>query len=158
MAQIARIAVDYLMKALTAEDGLAAACAAIGELPAIQNIAEQQIAADLNDKAASITYPNVCVYCDKVTNSLTEKFRTFSGTADLNIEVRVSHEHTNVLHAQLHAYVEAVASVLGRNRGTWAPGVFYAGVYEASFGAMKRGGRNYIQSARVHLQVHVSAD
>jgi hypothetical protein len=151
------------MRALSADDGLAAACTAVAqaageELAPLTTIAAQHMSADVFDKAANVVYPNASVYCDRVNNALTEKFRTFSGTADLNVEARVSHEHADALHAQLQMYVEAITSVLDRKRGVWSQGVFYAGGYEAAFSPMKRGGRGYVQSARVRLQVHISVD
>jgi hypothetical protein len=115
-------------------------------------------AADLLEKSTSARYPSFQVYCDRVINKLGEKFRTFSGTAELTVEIRVTHEHINELHERLNAYVQAVTDVLDTHRGTWAPGVFYPGTYEITFQPAKRGGKNFIQSARVRVETHVSVD
>ena len=39
----------------------------------------QNVAADIGDKANTMQYPAVNVYCDKIVNSLTEKFRSVLG-------------------------------------------------------------------------------
>ena len=83
------------------------------------------MAADLAEKTSGVRYPVVYVYCEKVVNDLREKFRTFSGTADLCVDIRVSHEHMDELQASLQTYVEAVTDVLDKKRGQWATGVFY---------------------------------
>jgi hypothetical protein len=121
-------------------------------------IVELQAASDLTEKAGAVKYPVVHVYCDRIQNTLKEKFRSFSGTADLNIEVRVSHDHLDGLQTQLRAYVQAITRVLERNRGSWDAGTWYSGTYEVIFSPVKRGGRNFLQSARIHFQVSVQAD
>ena len=116
------------------------------------------MAADVAEKTSGVRYPVVYVYCEKVVNDLREKFRTFSGTAELSVDIRVSHEHMDDLQGLLQAYVEAVTDVLDKRRGQWAKGVFYSGGYEIHFGPIKRGGRNFIQSAKVDLTVNVSVE
>ena len=147
MAQVAFIALNELTRLLQADgslpaDGILAGCAS----------------ADLLEKATTVTYPSFQVYCDRVVNKLNEKFRTFSGTAELVVEVRVTHEHIEELHSQMHSYVQVVTDILDRNRGTWMPGVFHAGTYEITFQPAKRGGKNFIQSARIRVETHVSLD
>lgn len=51
-------------------------------LQALSQLVIRNVAADLAEKTAGVVYPAFFVYCDKVSNSLREKFRTFSGTAD----------------------------------------------------------------------------
>jgi hypothetical protein len=89
---------------------------------------------------------------------LREKFRSFSGTTDLVIEVRVSHDRLEEIGRQTALYVEAVTNVLDQRRGSWRNGMFYSGGYEVAFGPVKKGGRNYIQTSRVTLQLVVSID
>jgi hypothetical protein len=163
MANAGRKAVEQLTTALRAEGGLEQQCADLAsaadvELVSIDasRVADSHIAAELAEKGAGVKYPMAYVYCDRVRNSLTEKFRTFSGTADLNVEIRVSHDHADKLQEQLQLYVEAVTMVLDKKRGQWDAGVFYTGGYEVSIAPVKRGGRNYLQTARVKLEVHVS--
>jgi len=66
----------------------------------------------------------VNVYCEKVKNQLTEKFRTFSGTAQMTIEVRHSQDRLEGLQDSLQLYTDAATQVLAANRGDWAMGCF----------------------------------
>ena len=72
------------------------------------------------------------------------------------VEVRVSQDRLEELQRNLEAYVEAVGEVLDRNRGGWGEGLFYAGGYEATFGPVKHGGKNFLQVAKVAFEVDVS--
>ena len=85
----------------------------------VTDILERNVAAELAEKTSEVRYPVVYVYCEKVVNDLREKFRTFSGTADLCVDIRVSHEHMDELQPSLQAYVEAVTDVLDKRRGSW---------------------------------------
>ena len=116
----------------------------------------QNVAADLAERASKLKYPVVNVYCEKVTNRLTEKFRRFSGTVQMTIEIRHSQDRLEGLQDSLHLYTDAAAQVLAANRGDWGNGMFYAGGYEASFGAVKQGGKNFIQVAKVTFEIGVS--
>lgn len=164
MARTESAAVGYLTGLLRGETGVDSRIGAMRaeniELPAISGveILEQHVSAEIAERAGSIRYPIAHVYCDRVVNQLREKFRTFSGTAQLNVEVRVSHDHIGELQKQLRICVEAVTDVLDGRRGSWGAGMYYAGGYEISFGPVKRGGRNFIQSAVVRLEVHISVD
>ena len=91
-----------------------------------------------------------------MVNELREKFRTFSGTVGLAIDVRVSHDRSEAIGELLNTYVDAVTDVLDRARGEWRPGVFYPGGYEVTFAAAKRGGKNFLQTAKVRLEVILS--
>jgi hypothetical protein len=163
MANPGRKAVEELTEALKAEGGLERLCADLANAAGVElvcidasRVADSHIAAELAEKGAGVKYPMAYVYCDRVTNSLTEKFRTFSGTADLSIEIRISHDHAEQLQQQLHVYIDAVTKVIDTKRGQWSGGVFYTGGYEVSISPVKRGGKNYLQTARVKLQVHAS--
>jgi len=101
-------------------------------------------------------YPFLQVYCDRLVNQQREKFRSFSGSARIVIELWTSEERAEEMEQRLYAYVEAVTRVLERNRGDWGQGVSYGGAYEVRFGEIKSGGRNYTQSAKVLAEVHVS--
>jgi hypothetical protein len=56
----------------------------------------------------------------------------------------------------LQLYVDAVTRVLDRSRGDWSEGMYYTGGYEVTFGAVKRGGKNFVQTAKVAFEVGVS--
>ncbi len=127
----------------------------LGEIPAGQ-IVRQNVSADLEEKSAGASYPAIRLYCEKLSNPLREKFRRFSGQAHMAIEVRVTRDRLEGLERSLQLYADAVMQVLDASRGDWGEGLFYAGGYEAVFGAVKRGGRAFMQAARISLEVEVS--
>ena len=165
MARISTIATSALVQHLAGEAGLSDKVGRLTLTSALQipqisasDILERHVAADVAEKTSGVRYPIVYVYCEKIVNDLREKFRTFSGTAELSVDIRVSHEHMDDLQSLLQNYVEAVTDVLDKRRGQWAKGVFYSGGYEIHFGPIKRGGRNFIQAAKVDLTVNVSVE
>jgi len=165
MARISSMVTSALTKHLSGEQGLPDK---VGQLilteeirvPQISaaDILERNVAAEIAEKTSGVRYPVVYVYCSKIVNELREKFRTFSGRAELTVEIRVSHEHMDELQPLLQTYVEAVTDVLDKKRGQWSAGVFYTGGYEIQFGAIKRGGKNFVQSAKLDLTVNVSVE
>jgi hypothetical protein len=163
MARVERIATAQLANLLRGDDGAVPISRQLIQQEQLQvsaleitAVLERFVAADVAEKASTARYPAIHVYCDRVSNTLKEKFRVFSGSAQLNIDVRVSHEHLDGLQEQLQIYVESVTEVLQRKRGTWGMGVMYTGGYEIIFSPVKRGGRNYFQSALIKLEVHIS--
>ena len=162
-ATIGSTTTTQVMQLITGTGGVNSSLAALtltdqalaGPLDVAQ-IRAQNVAADLAERATTVTYPTVNVYCEKVTNQLTEKFRTFSGTAQMTIEVRHSQDRLDGLQDSLQLYTDAVTQVLAANRGDWGNGMFYAGGYEASFGPVKQGGKNFIQVAKVTFGIGVS--
>jgi hypothetical protein len=127
----------------------------LGELTSRQVLA-QNVAPELAERTAGVQYPVFYVYCEKITNELREKFRTFSGKVRLAVDVRVSHDRLEDLSRTLELHVEAVTNVLDSQRGDWGGGIFFAGGYEVTFGATKHGGKNFIQTAKVTFDVDVS--
>lgn len=165
MARISKTAVSALSALLSGPGGLPENIRKINmdagrRVPSIsgEDIVERHVTADVAEKTSGVRYPSVYVYCEKVVNELREKFRRFSGTADLVIEIRVSHEHMDELQRVLHTYAEAITDILDSKRGHWTPGVFYTGGYSIQYGAVKRGGRNFLQSAKVELTVNGSME
>jgi hypothetical protein len=161
MAQVQTLATKRLLELLRANDGIAAVCEELRstaedgprEDPAVL---EQHISADLAEKAATVKYPVLHVYCDRVANKLTEKFRTFSGTASIVLELRVTHDHVTDLQRNLAFYVDALTEFLHRRRGDWGGGAFYTGGYDVAIQPVKRGGKNYLQAAAISLEVQMS--
>ena len=129
-------------------------------LPAIssQQIVSQNVAAELSERSTGSKYPLVYVYCGKIVNQLREKFRIFSGNAQMVAEVRVSQDRIEVMESHLQFYADAIMQVLDNNRGDWGDGVFYGGGYEVAFTAVKHGGRNFIQTAKVAFVLEISTD
>jgi len=119
-------------------------------------VLSQSVAPELAERTAGVQYPAIYVYCEKLTNEMREKFRTFSGKAKLAVEARVTHDRIEELSRRLEWYADAVTEVLDSHRGDWGGGIFYAGGYEVTFGACKRGGKNFLQTAKVTFDVDVS--
>jgi len=119
-------------------------------------IRAQNVAADLAEQGEIVRYPAIQVYCEKLVNSLIEKFRTFSGTVQMVAEVRHSQDRLQGLQESLEQYTDALTQVLDGNRGDWGSGMFYAGGYQVAYGAVKHGGKNYIQVAKVTFEIGVS--
>jgi hypothetical protein len=165
MAQTGSSSTRELARILQGESGIGFSIGQISErenfqLPLIEDsqIVTRNVTADLAEKTASVKYPLLHVYCDRVVNSLREKFRTFSGTSRMNVEIRVSHDRIEELETRLQLYVDAVTEVLDRNRGEWNRGMYYTGGYEVQFGAVKKGGKHFIQIAKVQFELNVSSE
>jgi hypothetical protein len=163
---MARIGTDVVQKTATilrAPAGLPEGVAAISETGGISlpvftsgQVITQNIPAELIEKTAGTQYPTYHLYCEKLQNTLREKFRTFSGTATLSADIRVTHDRLEGLDKRIQAYVDALTDVLDRQRGDWGGGLFFTGAYVVTFGAVKHGGKNFIQTAKVTFDVQVS--
>ncbi len=163
MAQVGSVGARKLTQMLADGEGLPASVAAVAEAAnerlqpiGTAQIVSQNVAADLVERSNSARYPSVHVYCEKLINTLREKFRTYSGKAHLAMEIRASQDRLEGLERQVQLYVDAVTRVLDRRRGDWGDGMFYGGGYEVVFGPVKRGGKNYLQTAKITLEVDVS--
>jgi hypothetical protein len=128
---------------------------ALAPIPPAQ-IFNQNVPVALAEKASAVKYPAMYVYTDRVRNLLTEKFRSFSGTVRTVTEVRVAQDRLDGLEEQLRLYVDAVTQVLDANRGSWGEGAFYTGGYEVAFDPVQHGGKNFLQIAKVSLEVNFS--
>lgn len=124
--------------------------------PGVRAIAALNASVDISEKTARMQYPALLVYCDKFSNTLKEKFRTFSGKAHTVIEIRHSQDILDGLETNLETYVDAVCAVLDASRGDWGSGLFYGGGYEVSYEPVARGGSNFLQRAKVGFDVEVS--
>ncbi len=163
MAQTGSVAVNRVIQMLSGNTGLAYSVQAMSDLSGVslQPIAIEQIqginvASEVAERSSGVRYPSVYVYCDRVKNTLREKFRTFSGQIRTNVEIRVSHDRLEGIEPQLQLYVDAITNVLDNNRGDWGDGSFFGGVYEINYGQVKHGGRNFVQSARVSFELEGS--
>ena len=142
--------VNSNLAALTAAGDTAANPLDVGQ------VRSQYVAPDIAERSTTVQYPAVNVYCEKVANTLVEKFRTFSGTVGMAIELRHSQDRLEGLQDALELYADALTQVLNAGRGDWGDGMFYGGAYEVSFGAVKKGGKNFIQVAKVTFEIGVS--
>ena len=102
-------------------------------------------------------YPAVNVYCEKIVNYLTEKFRTFSGQrADGDRGAAFAGPAGGAAGRVWNCTRTRLTQVLNSSRGDWGDGMFYAGGYEVAFGAVKQGGKNFIQVAKITFEIGVS--
>jgi hypothetical protein len=121
-------------------------------------IETRQAPAELNERQRRTRYPSLLVYCEKIENRLTEKYRRFSGTLRMVIEVRVGSDHLSELQTALQLQTDAVLDTFERSRGDWGNGLFWSGAYEVTFSAVKHGGPNYLQTAKIVCEVTLSRD
>ena len=165
MVSMARKATSKVIEIMNAPGGLNTNVAAQAQaesvtlppVPAARFFTDN-VSSDVAEKSADVKYTAVYVYCDKIVNDLKEKFRTFSGRLQMEIDVRVSQDRLDGMDRTSQLYTDAVAQILDQNRGDWGQGLFYPGGYEVSFGPVKHGGRNFIKSATVSFQVNASVD
>jgi hypothetical protein len=122
----------------------------------IQTVVGQNASVDISEKTGHAHYPAVLVYCDKLSNTLKEKFRQFSGKAHMVVEVRHSQDQLTAIEANLSTYVDSVCALLDDSRGDWGGGAVYGGGYEVSYEAVARDGKNFLQRAKVGFDVEVS--
>jgi hypothetical protein len=125
-------------------------------LPAIGTILTLSAPLDVYEKTASVKYPVASVYCARLRNTQMEKFRVFSGTALLVIEIRVSGANAADLETSLNSYVEAACEVLYNSRGRWTSIGTYAGAYEVKFQAMRLGGKQFTKASQIEFEIQVS--
>lgn len=163
MAAVGNVATNRVVEMLTAPTGLPFTVAALAEYEnvalaqiAAENVVAQNVSFELAERSIGVKYPVFYVYCEGVTNLLKEKFRTFSGKAYMAVEVRVSFDRLESLGRELELYTTGVTDVLDSHRGQWAAGMFYTGGYKVEFGPVKRGGKNFLQTARILFEVEVS--
>ena len=161
--RIGSLAAGKVIGMMTGPTGVSANAAALTSVglaapPAFSaaQIRTQNVSPDLAEKGDLVLYPAANVYCEKIVNSLAEKFRSFSGTLQMAIELRASRDRLTGLQDELELYADSVMSTLDANRGDWGDGMYYCGGYQVAFGAVKHGGKNYIQTAKVTFEIGVS--
>lgn len=121
----------------------------------VRTIVAMNAGVDLSEKTGYMQYPLMLVYCDRVSNTLKEKFRQFSGAAHVVVEARYSQDRLDRLQANAEVYADAICALLDDSRGDWGNGFFYSGGYEVSYGSVVRGGNNFLQIAKVGFDVEV---
>src|SRR6202167_6128718 len=122
----------------------------------IRTIVALNASAEISEKTGYVQYPMLLVYCDKLSNTLKEKFRQFSGKAHVVVEARHSQDVLSGIESSEEVYVDAVCALLDDSRGDWGSGLFYSGGYDVSYETVMRGGRNFLQRAKVGFDVEVS--
>ena len=122
----------------------------------IRSIMLQNVSIEIAETSGQPQYPALLVYCDKVQNLLQEKFRGFSGRVHLVIEVRQSQGTLHLIEQNTEMYVDAVCALLGEARGDWGDGASYSGGYEVEYQPVAKGGKNFVQRAKVSFAVELS--
>jgi hypothetical protein len=165
VTSLANTATSKLVTFLSAPTGVNANIAALQQsenvalaLIAAKSFFTENVSSDIAEKSLEYKYAAVYIYCGKIVNSLKEKFRTFSGVIQMEIDVRVSQDRLEGIDRKSQLYTDAVSQTLNQNRGDWGQGIFYPGGYEISFGSVKHGGRNFIKSAKISLDLDASVD
>jgi hypothetical protein len=165
MISLAHQASSKLVQLMTAPSGLNMNIAALAQAESVPlspvpatGFFTDNVSSDMAEKSTDLKYTAVYIYCGKIANDLKEKFRSFSGTLQMEIDVRVSQDRLDGIDRMSQLYTDAVTQVLDTNRGDWGQGLFFAGAYEIVFGPVKHGGRNFIKSAKVSFEVNASVD
>ena len=108
---------------------------------------------ELREKQQKIVYPICQIYCDQIQNDGKVKFRRFSGTYRVVVELTHSQDRLEGLTDTLQTTMDAVSDVFDRNSGNLGNGMVLKPGYVAEIDAIRRGGLHYQQSARVKCQV-----
>jgi hypothetical protein len=108
---------------------------------------------ELQEKQQKVVYPICRIYCDQIQNEGKVKFREFSGTYRVVVEVTHSQDRLEGLTDTLQATTDAVSDVFDRNSGNLGEGMVLVPGYQAEIDAVKKGGLHYQQSARVKCAV-----
>lgn len=161
MIGISKEVTEYVASHLSAKGGINSELSALRRAdphsPAdIRSFLSRNVAAELLEKTNQATYPSVLVYCEKLSNALQEKFRAFSGSARMSIEIRASDDRLEVLDRMTLVYTDAVCALLSSMRGMWTDKLMYNGGYEVTYQAVKTGGKHFMQATKITFDVDVS--
>src|SRR5258707_14895862 len=101
MANAGTLATTRLLHFLETPAGLSENLAAVAQLQGLKlapiearQIFTQSVAQKLVERSVDMKYPTLLLDCEKITNDLREKFRTFSGKPYMAVEVRGSQDRT----------------------------------------------------------------
>lgn len=121
-----------------------------------RSFTSENVSIDIAENAGQSQYPALLVYCDRVQNLQKEKSRAFSGKVHLVIEVRQTQEKLTMIESNTEMYVDAVCALLGDARGDWGDGASYSGAYQVDYEPVVKGGKNFVQRAKVNFAVELS--
>lgn len=108
-----------------------------------------RVPSEIHEKSVKAKSPVIHVYCDQIENRRTEKFRPFSGRMRLVTEVRVSQDRLEGITEALHVYLDALRDVVEQSAGCAGDGMYLDGEYEVTIEAVRKGGLNYQQVAKI---------
>lgn len=161
MIEISKTITEYVALHLSAAHGLNSTLLLLRQTDShspvdIRSFITRNVSAELLEKANQAAYPSMLIYCEKLTNNLEEKFRTFSGRARMTLEIRNSDDRLEVLDRGTLVYADAVCAQLSSMRGTWTDNLMYNGGYEVTYQPVKPGGKHFVQTAKITFEVDVS--
>ncbi len=151
-AQVLQMTADLL----NATAGLAASLtdyAALAEFMTAPVATVSHVPQELQERQKKVAYPICRVYCDQVQNDGRVKFRRFSGTYRVVVEVTHSQDRLEGITETLQSTADAVSDALDRNSGNLGAGMVLQPGYVAEVDEVKKGGLHYQQSARVKFMV-----
>ena len=122
----------------------------------VRSFTFENVSVEMAEAAGQTSYPAVFVYCDSAKNLQREKSRSFSGSVQLVIEVRQTQESLAQIEQNTEMYADAVCALLGDARGDWGDGASYTGGYRVDYEPVARGGKNFVQRAKVNFAVELS--
>ena len=108
---------------------------------------------EVEELQTKVVYPLCRVYCDQIKNDGKVKFRKFSGSYRVVVEITHSKDRLDGLSDTLQAAVDAVGEVYDKNQGNLADGMVLLPGYEVQVDAVRKGGMHYLQKARVISQL-----
>ncbi len=124
-----------------------------GPPPGVPVVEASHVPQELEEQQQKVAYPVCRVFCDQIRNNGKVKFRLFSGSYRVVVEVTHSQDRLEGLSDTLQAAVDAVGDVLDRNHGNLGNGMVLQPGYEVQIDAVKQGGLHYIEKARVISQL-----
>jgi len=161
MGGISQTLIKFLVERIHSSEGVNAQISSLRKaghatLPEIRSVLSQNVAIELVERSNAADYPSLVVYCEKLSNTLKEKFSVFSGRAHVCIEIRYSEDRFESVDTRTQGYTDLVCHMLDQARGEWIGGSYYAGGYEVAYSAVRLGGKHFIQTAKVSFDVEVS--
>ncbi len=126
----------------------------VGE--SVRSIVAQNASVDITETAGVASYPALLVYCDRMQNTQREKARLFSGRVDIVIEIRCTQQKLAAIEHNTEMYVDAVCALLDDQSGDWGDGASYSGGYDVHYEPVVKGGKNFVQRAKVNFTVELS--
>ncbi len=124
-----------------------------GPLPEAPTAEASHVPQELEEQQQKVAYPVCRVYCDQIRNNGKVKFRKFSGSYRVVVEVTHSQDRLEGLSDTLQTAADAVGDVFDRNHGNLGNGMVLQPGYEVQIDPVKKGGLHYIQKARVISQL-----
>lgn len=118
-----------------------------------RSVVLHNIAPDLADQNRATVYPAVYLYTARIESLPRRKFGGFAGPLRIVADLRCGGERYEHLEREVTTYVEAVTTALARNTGEWGEGLMFNGACAVKFEPVKLGGRNFIQTAKIELEI-----